>query len=98
MLSDDSRTACGPTLRRQTVLCALLALTLAGGLAACGDSAFRPLYGANVAGEYASERLKEVDFAPIPGRVGQRIRNDLVFQSTGGGDPLPPQFRFEVVL
>jgi len=98
MLSDDSRTACGLALKRQTVLCALLALTLAGGLAACGDSAFRPLYGANVAGEHASERLKEVDFAPIPGRVGQRIRNDLVFQSTGGGDPLPPQFRFEVVL
>jgi LPS-assembly lipoprotein len=79
-------------------LCAVLALTLAGGLSACGDSAFRPLYGANVAGEYASERLKNVDFAPIPGRVGQRVRNDLVFQATGGGDPLPPQFRFEVVL
>ena len=98
MLSDDSTTACGLALRRQTLLYALLALTLAGGLAACGDSAFRPLYGSNVAGEYASERLKEVDFAPIPGRVGQRVRNDLVFQATGGGDPLPPQFRFEVVL
>jgi LPS-assembly lipoprotein len=73
-------------------------LALAGGLAACGDSAFRPLYGSNSVGEYASERMKEVDFAPIPGRVGQRIRNDLIFQSTGGGNPLPPQFRFEVVL
>jgi LPS-assembly lipoprotein len=75
-----------------------MVLTLAGGLAACGDSAFRPLYGSNSVGEYASERMKEVDFAPIPGRVGQRIRNDLVFQATGGGHPLPPQFRFEVVL
>jgi LPS-assembly lipoprotein len=52
----------------------------------------------SVAGETASERFKAVDFAPIPGRVGQRIRNDLIFQSTGGGNPLPPQFRFEVVL
>jgi LPS-assembly lipoprotein len=39
-----------------------------------------------------------VDFAPIPGRVGQRVRNGLVFESTGGGYAAPPQFRFEVVL
>ncbi len=98
MLSDDSRTACGLSLRRQTVLCACLVLAFAGGLAACGDSAFRPLYGATSNGDYVPERMKEVDFAPIPGRVGQRLRNDLVFQGTGGGNPLPPQFRFEVVL
>jgi LPS-assembly lipoprotein len=98
MLSDDSRTARGLALRRQPIACVCLALVLAGTLAACGDSAFRPLYATNAAGEHASERLKEVDFAPIPGRVGQRIRNDLIFQSTGGGNPLPPQFRFEVVL
>jgi LPS-assembly lipoprotein len=97
MLSDDSRTACGFALRRP-IVCACLALVLAGGLGGCGDSAFRPLYAQTASGDHVPERLKEVDFAPIPGRVGQRIRNDLIFQSTGGGNPLPPQYRFEVVL
>jgi LPS-assembly lipoprotein len=70
----------------------------AGALAACGDSAFRPLYAPTASGDYVPESLKKVDFAPIPGRVGQRIRNDLIFQSTGGGNAAPPQYRFEVVL
>jgi LPS-assembly lipoprotein len=52
-------------------------------LAACGDTGFRPLYAPSATGALASERLKEVDFAPIPGRVGQRIRNGLIFESTG---------------
>jgi LPS-assembly lipoprotein len=98
MLSDDSRTACGFALRRRPIARACLALALAGGLTACGDSAFRPLYAPTASGDYVPEQLKKVDFAPIPGRVGQRIRNDLLFQSTGGGNPLPPQYRFEVVL
>jgi len=98
MLSDDSRTACGFTLRRQRLLCACLALAVASVLSACGDSGFRPLYAQTASGDYVPERMKEVDFAPIPGRVGQRIRNGLIFEATGGGNPAPPQFRFEVVL
>jgi LPS-assembly lipoprotein len=45
-----------------------------------------------------SDKLKQVDFAPIPGRVGQRIRNEMIFKTTGGGDALPPSYRLEVVL
>jgi LPS-assembly lipoprotein len=66
-------------------------------LTACGDAGFRPLY-APTAAAHVPQRMKQVEFAPIPGRVGQRIRNDLIFQATGGGTPLPPQYRFEVVL
>jgi LPS-assembly lipoprotein len=99
MLSADSRTACGLALRWKPIVCACLALVCAGGLAGCGDSGFRPLYAQSAVGGYVPERMKQVDFAPIPGRVGQRIRNDLVFQSTGGGgNALPPEYRFEVVL
>jgi LPS-assembly lipoprotein len=98
MLSDDSRTACGFTLRRQRLLCACLALAVSSVLSACGDSGFRPLYAQTASGDYVPERMKEVDFAPIPGRVGQRIRNGLIFEATGGGNPAPPQYRFEVVL
>jgi LPS-assembly lipoprotein len=76
----------------------VLVLVAAAVLTGCGDSGFRPLYAPNAVGAVASDRLKEVDFAPIPGRVGQRVRNGLVFESTGGGYAAPPQYRFEVVL
>jgi LPS-assembly lipoprotein len=95
----NSGQAYASTFRRRARLGACLALVAAAAvLAGCGDSGFHPLYATNSNGSNVSERLKEVDFAPIPGRVGQRIRNDLIFQATGGGSPLPPQYRLEVVL
>jgi LPS-assembly lipoprotein len=75
----------------------LLAAALA--LSACGDAGgIRPLYGPGASGGYVGEHLKQVEFAPIPGRVGQRIRNEMIFQTTGGGNALPPTHRLEVVL
>jgi LPS-assembly lipoprotein len=99
MSLDDS----GPTRasrnrwRKPLGLSLLFAAAMA--LSACGDAGggFRPLYGAGATGN-VSEQLKQVDFSPIPGRVGQRIRNEMIFQTTGGGDQLPPTHRLEVVL
>jgi LPS-assembly lipoprotein len=76
----------------------VLLAAVAAGLAACGDAGFRPLYAPTALGADAKERLKQVDIAPIPGRVGQRIRNEMIFHSTGGGNPLPSVYRLEVVL
>jgi LPS-assembly lipoprotein len=76
----------------------LLLLAAGMALAGCGDAVLRPMYAPTGLGSEVKEKFKQVDFAPIPGRVGQRIRNDLVFQSTGGGNPLPPTHRLEVVL
>jgi LPS-assembly lipoprotein len=103
MSSPDSGPACASTSRQPAGRRAWLGVCLAMSLAAlvgCGDSGFRPLYAPGASGETASEKLKDVDFALIPGRVGQRIRNDLIFESTGGGHAkgTPPQFRLEVVL
>ena len=84
--------------RSPVLLRAALALAAALTLTACGDAGLRPLYGPSMSGAHVSERMKEVDFAPIPGRVGQRIRNEMIFQTTGGGNPLPPSYRLEVVL
>jgi len=50
------------------------------------------------AGVGVQEKLKAVDIAPIPSRVGQRIRNELIFQSTGGGQPLPPEYRLHITI
>lgn len=68
-------------------------------LAGCGGSGFHPLYGsALINGDAVSERLAAVDVAPIPGRVGQRIRNELIFQTTGGGNPAPPKYRLDIAI
>jgi len=71
---------------------------VAPALAACGNGGIRPLYGATASGAGLQERMAQVDVAPIPGRVGQRIRNDVIFLTTGGGDPLPPTHRLEVTI
>jgi LPS-assembly lipoprotein len=65
-------------------------------LSACGSEGFHPLYGPTASGVSLQERLKELDVAPIPGRVGQRIRNELIFQASGGGELQPPTHRLEV--
>lgn len=70
-------------------------------LAGCSDGStgFRPLYATTAyGGAGASEKLAAIDIAPIPGRVGQRIRNELIFQATGGGTPPPPEYRLEIAI
>lgn len=68
-------------------------------LTACGDGGFRPLYGsASLGGANVTEKLAQVEFAPIPGRVGQRIRNELIFQATGGGTAPPAMYRMEIAV
>ncbi len=69
-------------------------------LAGCGDSGFRPMYASSAitGAPDVSEKLAEVEIAPIPGRVGQRLRNELIYQSTGGGLAAQPVYRLEVVI
>lgn len=82
-------------LATRYALIAVLCATLAG----CGSGGFQPLYGsAAVGGANVEQKLAAVDVAPIPGRVGQRIRNELIYQSTGGGSPLPPEYRLDVAI
>jgi LPS-assembly lipoprotein len=97
MSSDESGVTRASTRWRLLPLGATL-LGAALLLSACGDAGFRPLYGNLGGGPDVTEHLKQVDLAPIPGRVGQRIRNEMIFQTTGGGNPLPPSYRLEVVL
>ncbi|MBL8566481.1 MAG: hypothetical protein JNM89_12260 [Hyphomicrobiaceae bacterium] len=74
-------------------------MTVSTLVSACSDGGFRPLYGtAAIGGADVSERLAAVEVAPVPGRVGQRIRNEIVFQTTGGGGAATPAYRLELVL
>jgi LPS-assembly lipoprotein len=77
--------------------CAAASMLVAG----CGDSGFRPLYASSalVGGADVSAKLARLEIAPIPGRVGQRVRNELIFQSTGTGNVAQnPDYRLEIVL
>jgi len=64
------------------------------GLAGCG---FQPLYGSNTttaSGARLSEAMASIDVQPIPGRVGQKLRNELIFSNTGGG--YAPEYRYQL--
>lgn len=88
--------------RSGRLLLAALACAAAASVmvAGCGDSSgFRPLYGSSgIGGAGAQEKFQAVEFAPIPGRVGQRLRNELIYESTGGGAPLPPEYRLDIAI
>ncbi len=79
-----------------------LAVLLALGLGGC----FQPMYAAQspataVAGGTVSSAMASIDILPVQThgdeRVGQRLRNDLVFAMTGGGAPLKPVYRLDVI-
>ena len=86
------------TLSRRNLMHGLaLMLAVAPGLAACSGG-FQPLYGPTASGVGLQERMAQLDIATIPGRVGQRIRNELIFQASGGGELAPPTHRLEVAI
>ena len=66
--------------RRSLVRGLSLLLAVAPALSACSEG-FKPLYGVGSSSAGAEGRLARVDYAPIPGRVGQRIRNELDVRS-----------------
>jgi len=75
-----------------TLLAGLAALALSG----CG---FQPLYGGTTAGgQRLSEVMAGVDVVPIPGRVGQKLRNELIFANTGGGAAAPSRYRLKIAI
>jgi LPS-assembly lipoprotein len=87
--------AVGALARRMKIVlgaASLAGLTLLGG---CG---FQPLYGPTASGAYLSDVMRTVDISLIPGRVGQRIRNELIFISTGGGEQAQPKYRLDIAV
>ena len=97
---DGQRSERGLLPRGRLLACALC-LAVSAVITGCGDgsSGFHPLYGsAALGGAAAQDKLAAVELAPIPGRVGQRLRNELIFESTAGGAPLPPEYRLEIAI
>lgn len=68
-------------------------------LGGCSDGdGFRPMYAPSASGVGVQERMAAVEVATIPSRVGQRLRNELIFQNTGGGTPAPTEFRLDITI
>jgi LPS-assembly lipoprotein len=97
--SSGSMTPRTPKLFGCKKMAAAMALALSITLAGCGGGGFQPLYATGATGERTDERFALLDITSIPGRVGQRIRNELVFERTSAaGQALKPTKRVEIKL
>lgn len=74
----------------------MLALLGSALLAAPLLSACQPLYGTTQSGARLKDVMAGLEIAEIPGRVGQRVRNELIFAATGGGRPANAQYSLEI--
>lgn len=96
-MSDRSTSRKLPLSR--TLPVALLGAAL---LAGCGGSSFQPLYGTSASGQQTADMLANLDIALIPSRVGQRVRNELLFYKTGGAGEAsagkPAEYRLDIAL
>jgi len=72
-----------------------LAVTAAISLAGCG---IQPLYGTTAGGSRLAAAMAGVDITPIPGRVGQRVRNELIFENTGGSGQTGTTYKLDIVI
>jgi LPS-assembly lipoprotein len=82
--------------RSSALFAALIAGLAALALGGCG---FQPLYGGTTAGgQRLSEVMAGVEINPIPGRVGQKLRNELIFANTGGSRATPSRYRLEIAI
>ncbi|NJM33805.1 MAG: hypothetical protein HC850_02830 [Rhodomicrobium sp.] len=65
-------------------------------LSACG---WQPLYGPTASGAQLEDVMRTVDISIVPGRVGQRVRNELIFKTTSGGEAADQtQYRLDIAL
>ncbi len=71
---------------------------LSVGLAACGSNGFTPMYAASSDGSSLSSELRLVRITTFPGRVGQLVRNELTFQTTGGNNQVAAKYRLDIAL
>jgi LPS-assembly lipoprotein len=84
--------------RSPAIALVALAVVAGFGLSACG---FQPLYGSGTTtanGTRLSEAMASVDVRPIPGRVGQKLRNELIFSNTGGNYAANTRYRLQIAL
>ena len=85
---------------RRAVLGGLAAGVFAPFIAGCSGGGFRPVHASSAfGGSETSEKLRGVQIGTIPGRVGQQLRNDLIFYTSGGaGETLEPVYTLDFAI
>lgn len=85
----------GPSGIARLAVAAVAAALVAG----CeGSSGFRPLYGSLGSGAGVEQKLAHVEITPIGSRIGQILRNELIFQTTRGGAAAAPLYRLDIAV
>ena len=83
--------------RRGFVRAAVGLALIAPALTACGSGGFHPMYASSsFGGNELNAKMASVEVEKVPGRVGQRIRNELIYQNTGGGEAAAPLYKLEL--
>ncbi len=71
-------------------------------LSAAVAGCFQPMYGQSTlfgAGAKLRDELRQVEILEIQGRLGQEIRNDLIFELTGGqGNPVGAPYKLALTI
>lgn len=88
---DGARPSAG---RRPSWLAVILGVVSSLALSGC----IQPLYGTWSASAPVAAELQAIDIAPIDGRVGHYVRNELIFALNGTGAEVPPRYRLTVKL
>lgn len=97
-MSSSDASAASNRPGRRAVLGALVGVVLAAPMLAACESGFRPLYATGPGGDSVNARLNQIDIPTIPSRVGQRVRNELIFENNGGALPSTPIYRLDVAI
>lgn len=83
---------CNGGVSRRRVLALLGSSMAAGSLV----SACKPLYGPTASGAALKDVMAGIEINTIPGRVGQRVRNELIFDTTRGGYAAEAQYQLNI--
>jgi LPS-assembly lipoprotein len=85
----------GRAFTSAALLAAALALT--GCTTSGSGGGFRPLYAGGASGPVATN-LAAVSVVALEGRVGQQVRNELIFFFTGGAEAPPAKYVLEITV
>lgn len=77
-------------LGRQSGTAAIMAVAAALFLSAC---TVQPVYAPTAGSASVTQTLRAIAIDPVDSRVGQVVRNQLLFDFTGGGEPADPQYQ-----
>lgn len=96
-LSDRMQAAAPSANPRRRTVARLAGLALAGLLAGATAGCFQPMYAQKVAGSSDTtlvQTFDDIEVVFVGGRVGNEVRNDLIFALTGGsGNPVGVPYR-----